>query len=48
MAKELVPKVRPKVEGKAPYDIQEFCFTYIRDEYDLPPEAEKRIKGVRL
>ena len=44
MAKELVPKVRPKVEGKVPYDIQEFCFTYIRNEYDLPPEAEKRIK----
>ena len=44
MAKELAPKVKPKVEGKVPYDIQEFCFTYIRDEYDLPPEAEKRIK----
>ena len=44
MARELAPEVRPKVDGKVPYDIQEFCITYIRDEYELPSEAEERIK----
>ena len=44
MAERLVPSLKSRVEGMSPYDIQEFCFDYIRDEYQPDAEDEKRIK----
>ncbi len=40
----LVSTLRPQVEGKQPYDIQERCFAYVRDEYEPSPELDARIK----
>ena len=45
MAKELAPSVKSLVEGMLPYDIQEFCFNFIRDDYKPSEEADKRIKN---
>ena len=44
MAERLAPSLKSRVEGMLPYDIQEFCFVYIRDEYQPGAEDEKRIK----
>ena len=33
-----------RVEGMVPYDIQEFCRSYVRDEFRPPPELEVKIK----
>ena len=44
MAARLAPYLKSRVEGMLPYDIQEFCFDYIRDEYQLPTEYEAQIK----
>ena len=43
IADELVPILRERTEGKAPYEIQEMCFKYIRDEYEPPPETQALI-----
>lgn len=44
MAERLAPDLMPKVESKHAYDIQEFCFEYLRDEYRPSAEDEERIK----
>ena len=44
MAETLVPILKSRVAGMSPYDIQEFCFDYIRDEHKPNAEDEKRIK----
>ena len=44
MAKELVPIAKPLIDGMLRYDIQKFCFVYIRDEYKPSAEADKKIK----
>ncbi len=44
MAERLIPYLKTKVAGMSPYDIQEFCFDYIRDEYQPSLEDEERIK----
>ena len=40
MADSLVPQLRSRVAGMQSYEIQEFCFTYIKDEYE-PTEDGK-------
>ncbi len=44
MAKVIAMSVKPEVKGKLPYDIQEFCFDYIRKKYKLSATDETRIK----
>ena len=44
IVKDLVPSLRARADGKHPYDIQEICFDFIRDEYKPNDEVEKKIK----
>lgn len=43
-AKEIAPTLAQRVEGMVPYDIQEFCRSYVRDEFRPPPDLEVKIK----
>ena len=38
LAQDLAPHLQERIKGKAPYEIQEMCFDYIRHEY-MPPDA---------
>ena len=44
IAKGLVTNMRARTNGKLPYDIQELCFDFIRDEYRPSDEIQKNIK----
>ena len=44
IVKGLATDLRVKADGKLPYDIQELCFNFIRDEYKPSDEVEKDIK----
>ena len=44
IVKGLATDLRVKADGKLPYDIQELCFDFIRDEYKPSDEIEKNIK----
>ena len=44
-AETLALSLKPRVSGKLPYDVQEFCFEYIRDEYTPSAEDEYKIKN---
>ena len=44
VAEKLVPVLRAQTEGQHPYDIQKWCFEYVRDEYRPSPEFDARIK----
>ena len=44
VAEKLLPMLRTQTDGKHPYDIQERCFEYARDEYRPSPEFDARIK----
>lgn len=43
-AQKIAPAVAERVSGKPAYDIQEFCFDYIRDEYQPDTVDDERIK----
>ena len=43
-AADIAPMLAQRVEGMAPYDIQEFCRSYVRDEFRPSPELEVKIK----
>lgn len=43
-AEDTAPMLTQRVEGMVPYDIQEFCRSYVRDEFRPPPELEVKIK----
>ena len=44
IVKGLAVGLSEKAEGKHPYDIQELCFNFVRDDYDPSDEVEKNIK----
>ena len=44
-ASETAEKVRPRTKGMVPYDIQEFCRLYVRDDYEPSQEMEESIKA---
>ena len=44
LAQEIAPRLQVQIEGKAPYEIQERCFDYVRHEYEPPDEVESLIK----
>ena len=44
IVKGLATDLRVKADGKLPYDIQELCFDFIRDEYKPSDEVERDIK----
>ena len=44
IVKGLAPGLRERADGKPPYDIQELCFDFIRDEYKPVEDVEKKIK----
>ena len=44
VADKLAPELARHISGKSPYDIQQFCFDYVRDEYEPDPEFDNRIK----
>ena len=43
-AEDIAPALAQRVEGMVPYDVQEFCRSYVRDEFRPPPELEAQIK----
>ena len=43
-AEDIAPVLAQRVEGMMPYDIQEFCRGYVRDEFRPAPELEAQIK----
>lgn len=43
-AEDIAPTLLQRVEGMVPYDIQEFCRSYVRDEFRPAPELEAQIK----
>ena len=44
IVKDLAPGLRERADSKPPYDIQELCFDFIRDEYKPVEDIEKEIK----
>ena len=44
IVKGLAPGLLERADGKPPYDIQEMCFEFIRDEYKPVEDIEKKIK----
>ena len=44
IVKNFATDLRTRAEGKLPYDIQDLCFDFIRDEYKPSDEIEKNIK----
>lgn len=44
LARKIAPAVNQRVSGMQAYDIQEFCFDYIRDEYQPDTVDDERIK----
>ena len=44
IVKGIAPTLRERAGGKLPYDIQELCFDFIRDEYKPVEDIEKKIK----
>ena len=44
IVKGLASGLRERADGKLPYDIQELCFDFIRDEYKPVEDIEKKIK----
>ena len=44
IVKGLAAGLSEKAEGKHPYDIQELCFNFVRDDYEPSDEVEKNIK----
>ncbi len=44
MARKIAVSVKPEIKGKLPYDIQEFCFNYIREKYEFSTNDEVRMK----
>ena len=44
IVKGLAPGLCDRANGKPPYDIQELCFNFIRDDYEPSDEVEKNIK----
>ena len=40
---EMARQVRPRVIGKSEYEVQEECFSYLRDQYRPRPDVENRI-----
>ena len=47
IVKGLATDLRVKADGKLPYDIQELCFNFIRDEYKPSDEVEKDMMRLR-
>lgn len=43
-AEDIAPALAQRVDAMVPYDIQEFCRSYVRDEFRPPPELEAQIK----
>ena len=43
IADGLAPHLRERVAGLQPYEIQELCFAYIRDEYEPPDDLRTLI-----
>ena len=44
-AEDIAPSLAHRVEGMVPYDIQEFCRSYVRDEFQPTPKQEAKIKA---
>ena len=44
IVKGIAPSLCERANGKLPYDIQELCFDFIRDEYKPVEDIEKKIK----
>ena len=44
IVKGLAPGLCERADGKPPYDIQELCFNFVRDEYKPVEDIEKKIK----
>ena len=44
IVRPLAAGLRARADGKLPYDIQELCFDFIRDEYEPGDEVETEIK----
>ena len=44
IAHELSERVQREIEGMTAHDIQEFCMTYVNDEWVLEPHHERSIK----
>ncbi|MCY3980823.1 MAG: hypothetical protein OXF51_03440, partial [Alphaproteobacteria bacterium] len=44
MAEKIIPTIKDRVADKIPYDVQEFCFEFIRDQYQPNYGDETRIK----
>ena len=44
IVKSIAPSLCERANGKLPYDIQELCFDFIRDEYKPVEDIEKKIK----
>ena len=43
IADSLVPHARERASGLQPYEIQELCFAYIRNEYEPPDDVRALI-----
>lgn len=43
-AEDTATVLAKRVEGMVPYDIQEFCYGHVRDEFRPSPELEVKIK----
>lgn len=44
LAQDLAPLLQERIKGRAPYEIQEMCFDYVRHKYGPPDEVEALIK----
>ena len=44
-ARETAPTLVDDVTGKHPYEIQNFCFEYVRKDFLLPEEMDEKVKN---
>ena len=44
-AERIAPDLRSRVQGKQPYEIQEVCLNYIREEFKPTEEQDDKIKA---
>ena len=44
LAEGLVIAMVDRVEGESPYDIQEACFAYVKEEWPVPEETDRLIR----
>ena len=42
-AERIAKGLYPRVQGKQPYQVQEFCFDYVNEEYKPDPELDAKI-----